>query len=250
MNTARLFRRLKRDIGPYGISVPVENLDKFILDILEDTTIPVFSIYNYREEFITCSTSEFEHGYNDTGENCELFILPQRIFEGREILYVRSVEYASDVSEYYSRYSGSMSRLQSIAGTGMSAIEAMMLANAEKPIVDGAINPITFKYIYPRKLYIWDALLSSRLKLTLACEHDTSMQTITPSSAESFYKLALLDVEAGLYNIVKPHENIKGAYDEEDLKIDAWREAAAKREELLKEWDELYGLDQGTYEFG
>lgn len=248
MNAARMYRRLKRDIGVYGIALPIDNVDEYIQEIIEDTTIPTFSIYVPRKEYYVCTMDQFERGKNETGDGCDLYLLPSQLFEGRELLYVRRVEYATDVTEYYARYAGGMSR--STMATGVSALTEMMLANADKPIIDMSINPVTFKYEYPRKLYIYDATISSRLKLTLACEHDTSLQTIPPTAAESFHQLATLDVKAGLYNLVKMHEEIKGAYDSIELKIDDWRGAAEKREALIEKWDELYGLDQGSYDFG
>lgn len=252
MNAARFFRRLKRKINSYGIALPIEDPDQYIKDILEDTTLPVFSLYHYKPEFEVLDMHTAQRGYCDIGEECDLYILPDEMFEGRELLYVRSVEYAADRTAYSSRYcaTGGQSRLDAYAGSGVSALEQVILANAEKPIIDAAINPVTFKYIYPKKLYIYDAILCSRLRLTLACEHDLSLLTIEPSAAESFYKLAVLDVMAGLYDLVRPHENVKSAFDDNELKIDDWREAAGKREELIREWDETYGLDQGTYEFG
>ena len=40
---------------------------------------------------------------NETGDGCDLYLLPSQLFEGRELLYVRRVEYATDVTEYYAR---------------------------------------------------------------------------------------------------------------------------------------------------
>ena len=46
MNMNRIVRRIKRDIGIYGIALPIDNLDQLILDVLIDTTLPVFSQYS------------------------------------------------------------------------------------------------------------------------------------------------------------------------------------------------------------
>lgn len=252
MNAARMYRRLKRDIGSYGIALPIDNLDEYMMEVIEDTTLPVFSIYEPREEPLVASTTEFKRDFNDTGDGCDVYLLPESMFVGREVLYVRRVEYATDTTEYYSRYvpNSTTARMGVMGNTGVSLLEGMILANAEKPISDTAINPVTFKYLYPRKLCIYDALVSTRLKITLACEHDTSLQSIPPTAGESFYSLALLDVEAALYQLVKPHEEIKGAYDNTELKIEDWKNAKQERKELLKEWDDLYGLDQGSLDFG
>lgn len=249
MNTARFFRRLKRDIGLYGIALPIENLDQYIVDIVEDTTLPVFSIYQPRYEIVLCDSSTFTRADTTRGEDCQLYLLPDSLFAGREVLFVRDIEYASDLNNQYTGDYRTTVNSYGIA-TGAKYLEELMLANANKPIVDMMINRVTFHYEYPRQVYVYDALMSSRLKLTLACEHDTSLQSIPPTAAESFMDLAVLDVEAGLYNIVKPYAEISGAYDHIELKIDDWLNAKDKRKDLLSNWDEVYLLDQGHYDFG
>lgn len=244
MIAARFFRRLKRGIGIYGIALPIENVDQFMKDIVEDTTLPVFSIYHPRYEHIIVTSAEFKRASDGPSGACDKYILPQRLFEGREVLFVRDVEYAAGLDEYYTRYPGVTMM------SGQNYFEELMLSNAQKPIIDMAVNKITFKYEHPRILYIYDALLSSQLEITLACEHDTSLQSIEPTAAESFYQLAELDVMDALWNVVKNYEEMGGAYDRIALKIDEWKSAKEKREQLLKDWDEVYMLDQGNYDFG
>ena len=125
-----------------------------------------------------------------------------------------------------------------------------MLANANKPIVDLSIAKITFKYEHPRKVYIYDSLIASKLRLTLACEHDKSCQSITPTSAESFYKLAQLDIKAGLYQTMKHYDGIETSYGRIELKIDDWQNARQERDDMLKEWDESFLLDAVDLEYG
>ena len=51
MNIDRIVRRIKRDIGIYGMALPIDNVDKLIGEILVDTTLPVFSMYQPAEEW-------------------------------------------------------------------------------------------------------------------------------------------------------------------------------------------------------
>lgn len=244
MDINRMIRRIKRDIGIYGIALPVENLDQLILEILEDTTIPVFSIYCPREEIVTLDINNLmKDGTYGRGEDCDLYILPDWLYTGgRNILYVKRIEYADDIMSrnYYPTGRGSI----------YNNLEDVMLANANKPIVDLSIAKITFKYEYPRKVYIYDSLVASKLRLTLACEHDKSCQSITPTSAESFYRLAVLDIKAGLYQTVKHYDGIETSYGRIELKIDDWQNARQEREDILKEWDDIYLLDAVGYEYG
>lgn len=248
MNAQRLFRRLKRKVNSYGATLPITGgLDQYMIDIIEDTTLPVFSIVHPRYEEFIISTTELQRDYTNANASCDCYTLPARLFEGREVLFVRDVEYAAGAEEYHRRAPG-MEALQTDSGIGY--LERLMVANAAKPFIDDMVNRVTFKYKHPRLLYIFDALLSSRLQITLACEHDTSLQSIEPTAAESFYQLAELDVLSALWDTIKPYEGSGGAYDQPELKIDDWKEASGKREQLLEKWDESYMLDQGNYDFG
>lgn len=244
MDVNKMIRRIKRDIGIYGIALPIDNLDQFILEILEDTTVPVFSLYCPREDILTLDIHNcVPGGEYGTGESCDLYILPDWVFSGgRKVLSVKRIEYADDL----------MSRNYYPTGRGTiyNNLEDVMLANANKPIVDLSIAKITFKYVHPRKVYIYDSLVSTKLRLTILCEHDPSLQSITPTSAESFFKLAELDIKAGLYQTVKHYDGIETSYGRIELKIDDWQNAKQERDDMLKDWDDSYLLDQVDLEWG
>lgn len=244
MDVNKMIRRIKRDIGIYGIALPIENVDQMILEILEDTTIPVFSLYCPREELVTLDINDLVHnGSCGRGEDSDLYILPDWLYSGnRNVLYVKRIEYADDIMSrnYYPTGRGSI----------FSNLEDIMLANANRPIVDMSVTKITFKYEHPRKVYIYDSLVATKLRLTLACEHDKSCQSIPATAAESFFKLAELDIKAGLYQTIKHYDGIETSYGRIELKIDDWQNARQEREDMIKEWDDSYLLDAVGYDFG
>ena len=86
-------------------------------------------------------------------------------------------------------------------------------------------------------------LSSSKIVFELAFEHDRSLASITPTSEESFYELALLDVKSALYEIMKHCSDINTAYGNINLKLDDWASADDKREQLLNEWKDSYHID-------
>jgi len=245
MNAEVMIKRIKREIGLYGIALPIENLDKLILEILEDTTIPVFSIYSPKIEMITVNIKDFTHNNSDRGEGCDLYILPEYIFAGdRELLYILSVKY----NESYLRphyFPTVMTKVNAY-----DAIESAMLANAEKPIIDSMVKPITWHYEHPKRLYIYDALISTQLIIKAGMSHDHSLQSIPPTAAESFFNLAILDVMNGLYATIKHYNGIETPFGRVELNIDDWKEAKNERKELLKEWDEVYLNDLLEFSYG
>ena len=244
MNADIIIRRIKRSIGIYGIALPIDDLDQLILEILYDTTLPVFSTYCPHEEIHTIMVDELEHNNRERGEGCELYTVPQSLLQGRDLLYIKSVKY----DESFLRYQYMPSVLnQQQANDIMNGI---YLANSAKPLIDAMINPITFHFEYPRKLFIYDTLVSSRLRAVMCFSHDKSFQSITPTQQESFFKLASLDVKEGLYATVKHYEGIETAFGRIELKIDDWANAAQERKDLLSEWDETYLLDAIGIQYG
>ena len=244
MNADIIIRRIKRSIGIYGIALPIDDLDKLILEIMDDTTLPVFSTYCPHEEIHTIMVDELEHNNRERGEGCELYTVPDSLLQGRELLYVKSVKY----DESFLRYQYMPSVLNQQKANDI--IGGIYLANSVKPLTDSMINPITFHYEYPRKLFIYDTLVSSRLKAIMCFSHDKSFQSITPTQQEAFFKLAALDVKEGLYATVKHYEGIETAFGRIELKIEDWANAAQERKDLLNEWDDSYLLDAVGIQYG
>lgn len=234
MNTNRIVRRIKRDIGIYGIALPIDNLDQLILDILIDTTLPVFSQYYPNEEWFPLDglrpqPREFSQN------RAELYILPE--FPGRKLLYVKQVTYNEpNLSSNYNPVASGLN-------CPFNPVEAIAVSNVSKNIIDGMVNSITFDYQHPRKLYVYDAMVSARLTALLAFEHDRSFNSINPTCEESFYMLANLDVKAGLYPTIKHYNGLETALGRIELQIEDWQNAAQERKDLINAWDESYLLD-------
>ena len=234
MNMNRIVRRIKRDIGIYGIALPIDNLDQLILDILIDTTLPVFSIYYPNEEWypldgVRPQPREFAQNRAD------LYVLPE--FSGRKLLYVKQVTY--NEPHLCSNYNPVAAAINS----PFDPFQSIVTANVGKNIIDGMVNSITFDYQHPRKLYVYDAMVSARLTALLAFEHDRSFTSINPTCEESFFTLADLDVKAGLYPTIKHYNGLETALGRIELQIEDWQNASSERKDLISNWDENYLLD-------
>jgi hypothetical protein len=240
MNINTVVKRIKRDLGIYSIALPVDNLDGLILDILQDTTLPVFSIYCPREEMIPIDLSYLSQVRRITEDGSELYILPD--YSAKKMLYVKRVTY--DDSYVRANYIPTWYQLNPMDG-----LCDLLTATIGRNTGDVLMNSITFHYEHPRKLYIYDALISTKLLITIACEHDNSFQSIPPTAMESFYNLALLDVKAGLYPTIKHYDGLETSFGRIELKLDDWQSAQADRKELISQWDENYLLDAVDYDF-
>jgi len=67
---------------------------------------------------------------------------------------------------------------------------------------------------------------------------------------ESFYELAVLDVEDMLYQVMKHYSNINSVYGNIELKLDEWGNASSERKQLLDEWETNFHIDEIPLMYG
>jgi len=235
MNLSSLITRIKIDCGIYAIALPFDNADEIIKDIIIDITRPVFSKYCPTYEKIRFDLNK-DLKRIDKYANYETYLLPD-IFHDRELLYVKDVNYDESDSSDLGYWGGGIPIMQG------NMIKQAILSNAAMSLSNKTIPKITFDYVHPRKVTLYNVLSSSKIVFELALEHDKSLASITPTSSESFYKLAILDVKSALYEVMKEYTDINTAYGNISLKLDNWASAADKREQLLNEWEDSYHID-------
>jgi len=234
MNMSDLITRIKIACGIYAIALPFENPDEAIADVIRRVTLRTFSTYCPYCESIQFDTLVMEP--LEKHANQETYLLPD-IFSQREILYVKNVRYdESDISAL-GYWGGGVPILHG------NMLRQAMLSNAALNLSNRIIPKITFKYEHPRKITLYNMLSSTKLIFDIAFVHDSSLASITPSSEESFYNLALLDVQNFLYQSLKHYKEIKSAYGTINLQIDDWQNAESARKELLNDWDNTYHMD-------
>ena len=220
-------------LGLLNISTPFENLDETIITILNEITIPVFSVYYPVKESLTIKTYDLE--LLEKTANCEKYLLPE--FKARKLLYVFDVNYDASVLSGLGYYGSAMPLLQG------NLINQTMLSNAGAQLMSHMIPKMTFKFEAPRTLYIYNAYSSSKIVIDLGFEHDKSLASIPETCREEFFKLALIDVKENLYPTLKQYTEINTAIGNINLKIDDWANAEDARRDLIDKWDDTYHLD-------
>lgn len=232
MNLSTAVTRIKLQLGLINIATPIENLDESIVQIIQDITVPVFSTYASYKKNLYIRTSDMEL-IEKTAEY-ERYVLPD--FGTEKLLYVFDVRYDT----------GQLSGLASYGAMpyyGGNLIQQILMGNASMNVYNHIIPKMTFKYMPPRELMLFNVYSYTKVVLELGFQHDKSLITIPESASESFFKLAVLDVKDNLYPTVKQYSELQTAIGTINLKIDDWQQAADKREELLREWDDTYHLD-------
>lgn len=236
MNLSKMVTRIKLKLGIFNIATPIEDLDNVIVDILKDITLPVFSIYSpYKEEMII-NTKHLQRV--DYASNFDVFLLPD--FSPRKLLSVEDVNYDDSFLTGLG-YTGAYPLMTA------NTIQNVMMANAAGSMMNQITPKMTFKFIAPRKLIMYDMFTSCTLRIKFAFEHDKSFASIPETASETFFNLALLDVMSNLYPTMKQYSNLSTVIGNIDLKIDDWADADSRRNDLLQQWDDSYLLDGESF---
>ena len=235
MNMSKLITRIKRNIGIYGIALPIEDIDKEIKDIIIDITLPVFSLYNPYEDHLYIDLQNLERV--EKTSTYQSYLLPSALSE--KLLYVKDVRYDDRCISGLGYWGGDIPYLSGVL------TEQTLISNAAKNLTNMALPKLNFQYEPPRKLTLYNNYASLKVIVDMCCKHDQSLQSIRPTAEESFFKLAVLDVKENLYQLVKHYTTIQTAYGTVELKIDDWADAANERKELINQWDDSYHLDLG-----
>lgn len=239
MNMSTLLTRIKRKLGLMAVATPFEDINEAIMDIIYDTTLPVFSKYEPVRKEIQVDLNCLKEN-RQTGEFTE-YLLPDY---GSRILFVEEVR--PDIT----RCSGYGYYAVGYPSIDMSAMQSLMISNASAQLMSATIPAITFEFEDPNLLRIYNCYISTGVILRIAFQHDNTLSSIPLSQEESFFKLALLDVKDGLYPTMKYYNDLQTAHGNISLKIDDWQNAESERNDLIERWEDTYHLDGKTIYYG
>lgn len=223
LNMAKAIRTIKRRLGILYFKLPIPDED--LIEVLEDDTLGVFSTYYplyvpYVMNLNKCKIDDRNNIYK---------IDTRMLGEGMDIITVEDINYDAYRSGLPVGYTTDVFDYSTITA-GMN-LQAVMN------------NPITWDFIYPDKLKIDDELsgyVDGEVILSLGVKHNKSLASIPPGLEETFYRLALLDVQIFLYNNLKHFTGIDTTFGQIDLKIDEWSSADDDRINLINEWETEY----------
>lgn len=232
MNLSQVVNRIKKDLGLYGIALPFKNVNDEITTIIKDITLPTFS-----ELFPKMDTVEVDLRQIPLVERTREY--SQYIITGRNNTPIAFVEEVRPNTSTLGGWSGYN------PGVYANSVYSNILGNASYNLVQNMVPAMTFDFKYPNKLFLYNELCSIVI-MKYGQLHDLSLASIPATAGESFYKLAVLDAKSVFYNFIKHYNELATAHGRIDLKIDDWADAAARREELVEKWDDIYHLDRKT----
>lgn len=233
MNLSELLTAVKMDLGIYGLSLPFENPDKVLFEVIKLKSLKTFSIFQPQIMKIKLDANELRCLKADFAES--IYELPD-VFGDKHVLYIQNI-YPN------SNYVGSGYITPGLTGS-IEDYQNMMLGQAASNLTSILAPSMTFKFKHPNQMIIYNlAALYGKLDVELAIEHADNLRTIRPTAWQSFYDLVLLDIQIFLFNTLKHYNEIQTAYGTIMLRIDDWSGAKNDREALVEKWRDAAHLD-------
>ncbi len=233
MNLSELLTSIKMKLGIYGISIPVENLDQTIHEVLKLETIKTYSQFFPQTITMEFKLDELEVIYQSYMKTT---VLIPDIFGGRQIISVRDV------------FPGKMTQgagyMYPELAPGDQFYQSVMLGHAYAHLTSAVSPPYTFEFEHPNIIHMYNYASYARdLTIKVDLEHFSNLSSIPPSQFESFRQLAILDVKIFLYGILKHYTDLSTAHGNINLKIDDWADAQSQRDQLIQEWTSVYHIE-------
>lgn len=233
MNLSETLTSLKMDLGIYGISLPFDDPDKSLTEVLNLRSIKTFSQFYPHVIRIDLKLDQLRIVKSHYQES--IYEIPD-VFGDRKIMYVRKVEPKNKLAG--SGY------LNPVMDDSLDLYNSLMMGQASANLLSTATPPFTFKFVEPNLLHLYNmSTIANELTVEFALEHFPNLSSIPNTAWESFYELALLDVKRFLYNALKHHNELQTAYGTINMRIDDWSNAESDRKELIERWRDVYHLD-------
>lgn len=234
MNISTLISRIKKDLGSYAMALPIENVDNAIAEIVHDVTLPTFSILSPKMDVMRVDLRDLQKVDGISREYAEYLISGKN---NTRIAFVEDV-YPDNGSL------GGWGGLGPVYSNEM--VYQNILGNAASQLSTQMIPQITFDFITPNRLRVYNTYLTNAVIISYGQIHDESLTSIPITSWESFYRLAVLDVKSTFYNMAKHYNEIQTAHGLVNIHIDDWADASQRREDLLSGWEDTYHFDRKT----
>lgn len=243
MNLSELSTRVKMDCGLYSIALPFK-LEDFIKDVLMVSTLKTFSTYCPNFERYTFNMNDFELA-EPTRRGVEKSYLLPEIFSAREITQVKMAPY----EDHQFSEMGFFAPLGMVSSYYRSVPE-LAIANARLQLSRATRTAPTIKFTPPRTITFYATISNLPITLDIGFVHNIELNSITSTMEESFYKLALLDIQSKLYQTMKHYNELNTAYGNINLKIDEWANADDQKKTLIEKWDNTYHMDIMPFIYG
>lgn len=230
-NLSEFMTLIKEDIGIKDIPLPVDDVE--LVKRFQNSALKEFSVRYPRIEEVMLGVSDAVNFDNIKYNGSVTYIIPQEYYQDSKILAVLGVDQgdrSGSAATLYmpSVYMGSADNLlMSIADIKLAAAMGAQMQHA-----------ITFRFIAPNKLIVFNGWAGARFRAELAMLHDVNLSTIPDTAMTHLRQLTILDIQSYLYNKLKRKTTLDTGIGNIDLKIENWENSQQEMRDLLQRWDE------------
>jgi hypothetical protein len=136
MNQSWAITRIKRKLGLVNIATPFDDIDQEILDILQEYTVPTFSVYCPVKERMHLNMQDLE--LVEKNDISEKYLLPD--FKTRKLLYIFDIKYDTQMIAGLGYWGGG------IPLTSGNLLQQMALTNAGMNTMNLMLPKLTFNF--------------------------------------------------------------------------------------------------------
>lgn len=234
ISMSNLLKRIKIDLGVYGLVLPFEKPDQELANIVKEVTLPTFSNFFPCPQKLPIDLKDLEIKQDLYQES--IYILPD-LFAGRDIISIGKVFPRSMLlaGGHYAPYLDSSPEFY----------QSIMMGQANSDLISAVSPPFTFKFVAPNQLYLYNiSTMYGVLDIDFNVEHAKNLSTVKISMYDTISELAIIDIKNFLYGALKHYKNIQTAYGTISLEIDDWANAQSERKDLIERWRDSYHLEQ------
>lgn len=232
LNRTTLIKKIYRHLGIGDFKLPID--DDGIFDIIMEETLPSFSFiypYYYNVPVADCtklSNYRYKLPDNSLFDDCAIIAVTKLVYDYRQT----NDNMNSSISGGLVNIFGNNSYDSGDIITDALNQSVSLVAN---DLVSFGQSPILIELEEPNVVVLSQSIgLSNSVMFKLHLTHP-NLNTISNGKAETFFKLALLDVQGALYSEMKRHNYSPSAIADMKFDIDEWSDSYNERETFYEE---------------
>lgn len=245
MNMTKVINDIKLSQGLQTIALPYKEPIEVVLQEILQSSIRTYS--------------HFKPYKKDAYDVCAHLKSPSEIEKKMGIYFIPASLTSTPVHEAYAELAGNISADgdaninaftvgSPFVGYGaygpQDIVNATMTGAAVNKYIGISTAPFMSQWIGENKIKLINVPEQGLIHFVAKVDHDLNGETIPESCVESFKKLAVLDVQMHLYNVLINMQDVGAAHKSIQMKIERWSNAESDREKLLEQWTDTFHLDE------
>lgn len=235
-NMTKLINKVERRLGVRQLNLPPEIAKDTWAEIVIEDTIPAYSkFYPYEMQYFINREELDESG---------TAIIDEERIGNAVVLGLKDIDFQKlgDLNFASLTSGGTYGFYDSLSAA--YSYEDVMNVQAAADYTSMFNNGLYPLFEYPNKITIRNCLgrgySFASFPITLLVNHFDNLNTISPTTMETFEKLAIADIATYLYGELKYYDNLETVFGNVNIKLEDIKEQADKREDVIQYLQDNY----------